>query len=51
MSKTHRPNITAGFELSQIEFLRKLGQGMTGTVCHIFIYYKTILINLNFRYI
>jgi hypothetical protein len=36
MSTIYRPNITAGFQLNQIEFLRKLGQGMTGTVRHKF---------------
>lgn len=32
MSKLYRPNITAGFQLNQIEFLRILGKGMTGSV-------------------
>lgn len=32
MSKDFRPNITKSFQLNQIEFLRKLGQGMSSKV-------------------
>ncbi|CAF1070431.1 unnamed protein product [Adineta steineri] len=32
ITKTYRPNITAGFDLNEIQFLRVLGRGMTGSV-------------------
>ncbi|UJR29412.1 hypothetical protein I4U23_010624 [Adineta vaga] len=32
MSKAYQPNITAGFDLNQIQFLRILGRGMTSSV-------------------
>jgi hypothetical protein len=45
MTRFHRPNITRGFELNKIQFLRKLGQGMTGSVRQIFfIFSKKFLI-------
>ena len=39
MSKDFRPNVTKSFQLNQIEFLRKLGQGMSAKV---FIYFPLI---------
>jgi hypothetical protein len=32
ISARYRPNITVGFELDQIELIRTLGRGMTGSV-------------------
>jgi hypothetical protein len=32
ITKQYRPNTTSGFNLQEIQFLRILGHGMTGTV-------------------
>jgi hypothetical protein len=32
MSKHYQPNITAGFNMNQLELIRTLGQGMNGAV-------------------
>lgn len=45
MTKIYRAHISTGFDLNEIQFLRILGQGMSGSVSQLYFINKSILKN------